>query len=46
MCVEVAKGGAVIGVRDSKDPGGGHLAMDRAAFAGLVARAKAGALDL
>ncbi|SNT13517.1 protein of unknown function [Actinomadura meyerae] len=46
MCVEVAKGGAVIGVRDSKDPGAGHLAMDRAAFAGLVARAKAGALDL
>ncbi|NDU75516.1 DUF397 domain-containing protein [Actinomadura sp. DSM 109109] len=46
MCVEVAEGDAVIGVRDSKDPGAGHLTMDRAAFAGLVARAKAGALDL
>ncbi|WP_344897926.1 DUF397 domain-containing protein [Actinomadura meridiana] len=46
QCVEVARTDAVIGVRDSKDPGAGHLTLDRAAFGELLAQAKAGALDL
>jgi hypothetical protein len=45
-CVEVAQVPAAIGVRDSKNPQGGHLALDRAAFSTLLDRAKAGALDL
>ncbi|REE96773.1 DUF397 domain-containing protein [Thermomonospora umbrina] len=46
MCVEVAQGLGVIGIRDSKNPGGGRLAVDRDAFQGLVRQAKAGDLDL
>lgn len=46
MCVEIAQGSALIGIRDSKDLRGGHLIVDRAAFAGLLARVKAGDLDL
>lgn len=45
-CVEVAQAPTAVGVRDSKDPEGGHLALDRAAFGGLLARVKAGELDL
>ncbi|MFG2090796.1 MULTISPECIES: DUF397 domain-containing protein [unclassified Spirillospora] len=46
QCVEVARGSALIGIRDSKDPQAGHLTIDRTAFAGLLAQAKAGTLDL
>ncbi|QKG23331.1 regulatory protein [Actinomadura verrucosospora] len=35
-----------VGVRDSKDPDGGHVTIGRASFAALLVRAKAGALDL
>lgn len=45
-CVEVAKLGNVIGVRDSKNPGGPKLAVTRAEFAALTHRVKSGALDL
>ncbi|WP_262402324.1 DUF397 domain-containing protein [Actinomadura sp. CNU-125] len=45
-CVEVAHLEAQVGVRDSKDPEGGHLVLDRAAARTLVRRAKAGDLDL
>ncbi|MFB4302080.1 DUF397 domain-containing protein [Actinomadura sp. NTSP31] len=45
-CVEVAAVADGVGVRDSKDPGGGHVAVDRAAFAALLARVRCGALDL
>lgn len=45
-CVEVAQVSAAVGVRDSKNPGGGHIAMERAAFGDLLAKAKAGDLDL
>jgi uncharacterized protein DUF397 len=40
-CVEVADLGEAVGVRDSKDPGAGHLVVGRAAFRELVAAAKA-----
>ncbi|WP_328600672.1 DUF397 domain-containing protein [Actinomadura physcomitrii] len=33
-----------MGVRDSKDPEAGHLALDRSMFASLVARVRAGDL--
>ncbi|NVI91848.1 DUF397 domain-containing protein [Actinomadura sp. BRA 177] len=42
VCVELgrlAPGGGV-GVRDSKDPGGGHLTLSVAQFASLVERVK------
>lgn len=45
-CVEVAQMAAAVGVRDSKNPEGGHLAMDRTAFGDLVVKVKAGDLDL
>jgi hypothetical protein len=46
-CVEVADlGGDVVGVRDSKAPGAGRLAVGREAFAELVAKVRAGELDL
>ncbi|MGI5418949.1 DUF397 domain-containing protein [Actinomadura luteofluorescens] len=45
-CVEVAQSLTSVGVRDSKNPEGGHLALDRSAFTGLLARVKAGDLDL
>ncbi|WP_339155663.1 DUF397 domain-containing protein [Actinomadura luteofluorescens] len=45
-CVEVAQSLTSVGVRDSKNPEGGHLALDRSAFTGLLARMKAGDLDL
>jgi hydroxymethylglutaryl-CoA reductase len=46
-CVEVADLGAdLIGVRDSKAPAAGRLAVGREAFAELVAKVRAGELDL
>jgi len=41
-CVEVARLGAVIGVRDSKAPGAGHLTLSGNTFAEFVARVKGG----
>ncbi|TDC56231.1 DUF397 domain-containing protein [Actinomadura sp. KC345] len=40
QCVEIAQLTGSIGVRDSKDPGGGHLALTSEAFARLVERIK------
>jgi hypothetical protein len=40
-CVEVANLSGTIGVRDSKDPDGPKLLVDRDAFAALVAGALA-----
>ncbi|WP_433252958.1 DUF397 domain-containing protein [Actinomadura nitritigenes] len=39
-CVEVAAPSDAIGVRDSKDPEGGHLALAPERFAALVQRIK------
>lgn len=39
-CVELADLGAVVGVRDSKDPGGGHLDVSRDALRALLADLK------
>ncbi|XRQ10305.1 DUF397 domain-containing protein [Actinomadura welshii] len=39
-CVEVAALRNAIGVRDSKSPQGGHLALSRESFATLVQRIK------
>lgn len=46
QCVGVAKASPLIGVRDSKDPEGWHIAMERAAFDDLLAKVKVGDLDL
>ncbi|MFC6884099.1 MULTISPECIES: DUF397 domain-containing protein [Actinomadura] len=43
-CVEVAELAGVVGVRDSKDPDGGHLHVTAAGFAELVGRIKGGEL--
>ncbi|MBO2458009.1 DUF397 domain-containing protein [Actinomadura violacea] len=42
QCVELGRlaPGAGIGVRDSKDPDGGHLALTSAQFTNLIARIK------
>ncbi|MDL4775617.1 DUF397 domain-containing protein [Actinomadura xylanilytica] len=45
-CVELAGLVGGVGVRDSKDPDGGRLAVSGAGFAGLVGRIKRGVLDL
>ncbi|MGI5324966.1 DUF397 domain-containing protein [Actinomadura nitritigenes] len=45
-CVEVAALGGGVGVRDSKEPDGGHVTVDRASFAAFLARIRSGALDL
>jgi len=37
-CIEVGRGGAVIGVRDSKDPDGAVLAFGAAAWERFTAR--------
>ncbi|MGI5415828.1 DUF397 domain-containing protein [Actinomadura luteofluorescens] len=39
-CVEVADLGGVVGLRDSKDPAGGHLAVTPECFKGLIAELK------
>jgi hypothetical protein len=41
-CVEVALGDTVVGVRDSKNPNGGHLIMPSAAFTSLLDAIKSG----
>ncbi|WP_067483994.1 DUF397 domain-containing protein [Actinomadura hibisca] len=46
QCVEVAQASALVGIRDSKNPHAGHLAVNRSVFAELVSRVKAGGLDL
>jgi hypothetical protein len=46
-CVEVAKNlPGVVGVRDSKDPGGPELAFGPAGWAAFLADVKAGTLDI
>ncbi|MFG2016929.1 DUF397 domain-containing protein [Actinomadura geliboluensis] len=45
-CVEVAPLATAIAIRDSKNPGGGHLTLNRDSFAGILNRARAGDLDL
>ncbi|GAA1854236.1 DUF397 domain-containing protein [Actinomadura bangladeshensis] len=42
QCVELGRlaPGAGIGVRDSKDPDGGHLTLSAAEFAGLIEQVK------
>lgn len=45
-CVEVAQLPTAIGIRDSKNPAGGHLTLNRTLFDGFLNRVKAGDLDL
>jgi hypothetical protein len=45
-CVEVADLPSGIGIRDSKDPHVGHLAITPDTFADLLARAKRNELNL
>jgi hypothetical protein len=45
-CVELARLGDGVGVRDSKNPGAGHLSVSTADLASLVGRIRAGDLDL
>jgi hypothetical protein len=44
-CVEVAKFPSAIGIRDSKNPGGGGVALSAGAFAVLLGKVKRGELD-
>jgi hypothetical protein len=44
-CVELAEGGDVTYVRDSKHPDGGVLTLSKADFAAWLAAAKGGELD-
>lgn len=44
-CVEVAGLAAVIGVRDSKDPGGARLGFSSAAWGAFTAEVKGGVHD-
>ncbi|QFG24623.1 DUF397 domain-containing protein [Actinomadura sp. WMMB 499] len=44
-CVELARLSPSVGVRDSKAPEAGHLALSPAELAELVARVKRGELD-
>lgn len=45
-CVEVASLSDAIGVRDSKDRDGGHLALTRQQWRSLVSQIRHGGLDL
>jgi hypothetical protein len=45
-CVEVAKLSGTIGLRDSKNPSGGHVAVEIGQFAALVQRIKRDDLSL
>jgi hypothetical protein len=45
-CVEVADLTPTIAVRDSKNPDGGIIRIDRAVFAALAGRIRQGELDL
>ncbi|MFG2088070.1 MULTISPECIES: DUF397 domain-containing protein [unclassified Spirillospora] len=44
-CVEVARLGGLIGVRDSKDPGGPRLGVVPGEFGRLLARVRRGEFD-
>ncbi|MFI0443826.1 DUF397 domain-containing protein [Actinomadura sp. 6N118] len=44
-CVEVARLPEAIGVRDSKDPGGGQLELGNRSFGTLMTQIKRGELD-
>ncbi|MBE1535614.1 DUF397 domain-containing protein [Actinomadura algeriensis] len=46
QCVEVARLDSAIGLRDSKTPDDGHLALPAKVFAGLVAIVKRAESDL
>ncbi|MWA01927.1 DUF397 domain-containing protein [Actinomadura sp. LD22] len=45
MCVEVAELMSGIGIRDSRDPDGGRLVVDRVRLGSLLRAIKDGALD-
>lgn len=45
QCVEVARIGGAVAVRDSKNPGGGHLAFGTAAWEAFLADIKHGSYD-
>jgi hypothetical protein len=45
-CVELAKIDGAIGIRDSKDPAGPKLFIDRDAWRALASRVGSGELDL
>lgn len=45
-CVEVARKGSVNAVRDSKNPEGGFIALERDVWAAMVSQIKLGAYDL
>ena len=45
QCVELARPGAALAVRDSKHPDGGMVIVGRAAAAGFLAAVKRGQLD-
>lgn len=42
VCVELGQLAQGVGVRDSKDPAGGHLSLTTDQFAGLVEQIKRG----
>jgi hypothetical protein len=44
-CVELAHFPEGVGIRDSKNPGGGHLSLTGEEFAALLRRAKRNQLD-
>jgi hypothetical protein len=45
-CVELAQFSDGVGIRDSKNPGGGALSLTGTQFAGLLHRVKRNELDL
>ncbi|MFA1545576.1 DUF397 domain-containing protein [Actinomadura chokoriensis] len=45
-CVELARLGSIIGVRDSKEPDGSRMGLRSADFARLLTRIRHGELDL
>ncbi|MBC6459721.1 DUF397 domain-containing protein [Actinomadura sp. HBU206391] len=45
-CVEVASLPGAVGIRDSKNPGIGHLSLSADVFGALLGRIKAGQLGL
>ncbi len=45
QCVEVARVGAAVAVRDSKNPQGGHLIFDAAEWRTFLGNAKRGGYD-
>jgi Domain of unknown function (DUF397) len=44
-CVEISFVPGATGIRDSKDPDGGHLSVDQRPFASFLRRVKTGRLD-